>query len=122
MDHIKIQVLGRVGKTPEMRYTPNGKAVTTFSVAVNRGSGDNQSTDWFNVECWEKTAEAANEYLGKGSRVFIEGTPKWNEWKDNDGNKRKDLRINAFTVISLTKLDDAQGRNIPQEVEEDAFA
>ena len=74
----KIQIIGNLGRDPEMRYTPNGVATTTFSVAVNRGrrGKDGQvveETEWFHIITWNKLAETADQYLTKGTRVFIEG-------------------------------------------------
>ena len=73
-----IIILGNVGRDPELRYTPSGQGVTTFSVASNRqyNSNDGQQvkeTIWFRVTAWGKTAEVCNQYLRKGMRVFIEG-------------------------------------------------
>lgn len=68
-----IILVGNVGRDPEMRYTPNGSAVTTFSVAVSDGFGDRKKTIWFRVSAWEKLAETCNNYLKKGSKVLVEG-------------------------------------------------
>ena len=68
-----ICITGRLGKDPEMKYTPNGKAVTKLSVANNTGWGDNEKTTWFNVECWGQNAEFVNEYGSKGRLVSVTG-------------------------------------------------
>ena len=73
-----IIIVGNVGKDPEMRYTPSGQAVTSFSVATNRqytaGNGEQvKETIWFRVSTWGKTAEVCNQYVKKGSKVLVEG-------------------------------------------------
>lgn len=68
-----IILVGNVGRDPEMRYTPSGSAVTTFSVAVSDGFGDRKKTIWFRISAWEKLAETCNNFLKKGSKVLIEG-------------------------------------------------
>ena len=68
-----IILAGNLGRDPEMRYTPEGKAVTSFSVAVSDGFGEYKKTIWFRVTTWEKTAESCNNYLKKGSSVLVEG-------------------------------------------------
>lgn len=69
----KITLVGRLGGTPECKYTEQGKAVTNFSLAVDCGFGSNKKTMWVRVSCWEKTAEAVNTYCDKGSVVLVEG-------------------------------------------------
>ena len=83
----KVIVMGNLGKDPEMRYTPNGKPVTQFSVAVNEvwGSEESQkSVEWFNIEVWGKPAEILNEHLKKGSPIYIEGRQKTDKYKDKE--------------------------------------
>ena len=63
--------IGRLGKDPEMNYTPNGKAVTKFSLAVDQGKG--QDTLWLTIVCWNELAERMHEYLSKGQLVFVQG-------------------------------------------------
>jgi single-strand DNA-binding protein len=69
----KTILTGFIGGKIDLRYTPEAKAVAQFSVAVNDGWGDNKKTIWYRVTAWEKTAENCNQYLGKGSRVLVEG-------------------------------------------------
>lgn len=71
-----VVVVGNLGKDPEMRYTPKATAVTTLSVAVNEGFGDNAETLWFNVSVWGNQAEACNEHLKKGQQVVVFGKLK----------------------------------------------
>ena len=69
----KLIIIGNLGRDPEMRYTPDGKAVTTFSVAASRRYGEKEETAWFRVSVWGKQAESCNQYLQKGSKVLVEG-------------------------------------------------
>ena len=71
-----LVLVGNLGKEPEMRYTPKGTAVTTLSVAVNEGFGDNAETLWFNVSVWGNQAEACNEHLKAGQQVTVLGKLK----------------------------------------------
>ena len=72
----KVTLIGHLGRDPEMRYTPTGQAVTSFSVASSYSQGDKKETQWFNCSAWEKQAELCNQYLQKGSQVYIEGRIK----------------------------------------------
>jgi single stranded DNA-binding protein len=72
---IKVTFIGNVGRDPETRYTPEAKAVCSYSVAVTLGSGDNKQTLWYKCTSWEKQAENDSKYLKKGSKVYIEGIP-----------------------------------------------
>jgi len=77
----KLTIVGNLGKDPEMKYTTDGKAVTTFSVAA---SNRKDETVWFRVSTWDKQAETCNQYLHKGSKVLVEGALK----ADAQGNPR----------------------------------
>ena len=68
-----IIFIGNLVRDPELRYAPDGKAVTSFSVAVSDGFGDKKTTVWFRVSAWGKLAETTNQYLRKGSKVLVEG-------------------------------------------------
>jgi single-strand DNA-binding protein len=92
-------VLGNVGRDPEMRYTPSGKAVAEFSVAVSRGYGENKKTVWYNVTCWEKLAEVCSQYVKKGSVVLCEGQVGFDVWNDKtSGEAKGKLTITAHSV------------------------
>ncbi len=69
----KLILIGNLGRDPEMRYTPDGKAVTSFSVATSRKYNDKDETTWFRISVWGKQAESCNQYLTKGSKVLVEG-------------------------------------------------
>ena len=89
----KAILIGNLGKDPELRYTPNGAAVCSFSIATTEKWRDRQTnemkeqTDWHNIVLWGKQAENAKEYLQKGSPVYIEGRIQTRSYDDKDGNK-----------------------------------
>ena len=107
-------IVGNVGKDPEMRYTPSGQAVTSFSVATNRqytaSSGEQvKETIWFRVSTWGKTAEVCNQYVKKGSKVLVEGrlTPDKNTggpriWTKQDGSPGSSYEVTASNVRFLS--------------------
>ncbi len=99
----EVKIIGHLGKTPEMRYTPAGKAVTTFSVAVNERWGDGEEqkhTEWFNCEAWGRTAEILNQYLKKGSSVYISGRQQTDKWeKDGSTHYKVKLVIKEFLFL-----------------------
>ena len=85
----KVQLIGNLGRDPEMKYAPGGQAVTQFSIAVARNSKkDGEQTDWFKVICWDKLAEIADQYLKKGHRVYVEGRLQIREYTGWDGSKK----------------------------------
>jgi single-strand DNA-binding protein len=106
----KVMIIGNLGRDPEMRYTPNGRAVTEFSVAVTHRGRDQQSgewadlgTDWFRVTVWGDRAERTAEEFRKGNRVFVEGRFRTREYDAKDGTKRTSLEITADNVIALER-------------------
>ncbi|MBI2782426.1 MAG: single-stranded DNA-binding protein [Chloroflexi bacterium] len=111
----KIQIIGNLGRDPELRYTPSGRPVASFTVAVNQSTKNQQtnewieSTDWFRVSIWGERGERAAENLRKGSRVFVDGRFRTREYEANDGQKRMSLDITADTVLGLDKREAAEG-------------
>jgi single-strand DNA-binding protein len=104
----KIMLIGNVGSDPEMRYTPNGKAVTSFRMATNyRYSGPDgerrEETEWFRVSVWGKQAESCNQFLSKGRRVYVEGRLRSRNWEGQDGQMRTSLEVSANRVIFLDR-------------------
>ena len=97
----KVLIIGNCGKEPEMRFTPSGKPVTNFSVAVNSKFGESESTEWFSIVAWDKLAETCNQYLQKGQQVFVEGRLQTRTWEDNDSNKHYKTEIIANKVLFL---------------------
>lgn len=109
MAFCKLMFIGNLGRDPEMRYTPTGKPVTQFTVAVNQSTRNQQTgewtedTDWFRVSVFGDRAERAAEQLRKGNRVFVEGRFRSREFEGQDGQKRTSLDVIADNVISLEK-------------------
>ena len=105
----KVMIIGNLGADPEMRYTPSGRAVTQFNVAVNQSTKNQQTnewveaTDWFRVSVWGDRGERAAENLRKGNRVFVEGRFKTREFEGRDGQKRTSLEITADSLVNLEK-------------------
>lgn len=97
----RVEIIGNCGKEPEMRFTPNGSAVVSFSVAVNSKFGETESTEWFSVVAWNKLAETCNQYLNKGKQVFVEGRLQTRSWEDNDGQKHYKTEVIANKVLFL---------------------
>jgi single-strand DNA-binding protein len=100
MSFNKIILVGNLGRDPELRYTPQGTAVCSFSVATSerkKGAGGDQQdiTTWFRVTLWDKRAEVASKYLTKGSQVYIEGRLRMDEYTDRDGKTRQTLEVQA---------------------------
>ena len=102
-----LTIVGNLGRDPEMRYTPSGKAVTNFSVAVNtrwtNGDGTNaERVTWYKVACWGKLAEVTNEYLAKGRKVLVVASRIEAEaYIDKEGELRAALRVTADAVKFL---------------------
>lgn len=102
----KIILIGNVGKDPEMRFTPSGKPVTNFSLAINRkyNGSDGElrdETTWFTITAWDKLAETVNQYVSKGQQVYVEGSIKLEEWEGQDGQKHSRLAVTANNVTFL---------------------
>lgn len=116
-----IIIAGNVGRDPEMRYTPSGQPVTSFSVATNRqytsNSGETvKETIWFRVTTWGKQAEVCNQYVKKGSKVLVEGrmtadpaTGGPRVWTGQDGSPRASFEVTANMVRFLSSRDEAGG-------------
>lgn len=98
-------LIGRVGRDPETRTTPNGATVAKFSLAVNRGRKDAQGqwiTDWFEVSAWGKAGEKAQERIRKGAKVSVAGQVQIDQWTDQNGTKRSTTVLSADSVEILT--------------------
>ena len=103
----RAQILGNLTRDPEMRYTPNGQAVSNFAVATNRrwkgqdGAADGEATEYHDVVVWGKQAENITPMLKKGEPVFVEGRLQTRSWEGQDGAKRYKTEIVAESVIVL---------------------
>jgi single-strand DNA-binding protein len=115
-----VIIVGNVGRDPEMRYTPSGQAVTSFSVATNRVYNNSagqrvEETTWFRISAWGKLAETCNNFLKKGSKVLVEGRlvadanggPRI--WNRQDGTPAASFEITANTVRFLSTRGEAEG-------------
>ncbi len=116
----RIVIVGNLGSDPEMRFTPSGVPVTSFSVAVNRrwtdSSGEQrEKTTWFRVTAWRKLAELCNQYLSKGRLVLVEGEIDASAWLDNQGNPRATLELTARNVRFLGGRGDRGDLSAPTE-------
>jgi single-strand DNA-binding protein len=103
----KAMVIGNLTRDPEIRNTPSGQTVASFSVATNLvwndQSGQQQSkTEFHNIIAWRKLGEICGQYLSKGIKVYIEGRLQTSEWTSPDGNKRQRTEIIADNMIILT--------------------
>ena len=102
----KVMIIGHLGKDPEMRYTPSGRPVTTFTVAVSRSwsSADGErhaETEWFNIVAWGNLAEICKQYLTKGQQVYVEGRLQTRRWDDKEGQKQTSIEIVAGEMMML---------------------
>ncbi|GAP07032.1 single-strand binding protein [Anaerolinea thermolimosa] len=102
----KVMIIGHLGRDPEMRYTPSGKPVTTFTVATSRSwnSTDGErhiETEWFNVVAWGNLAEICKQYLTKGQQVYVEGRLQTRRWEDSEGVRHTSVEIVASEMMVL---------------------
>jgi single-strand DNA-binding protein len=103
----KVQIIGNLGRDPEVRYTPNGNAVCNVSVATtrqwkNKESGDKQEeTEWHRVVFYDRLAEIAGEYLKKGRSVYVEGRLKTRKWTDKEGKEQYTTEVIATEMQML---------------------
>lgn len=108
----KVQIIGNLGQDPEMRFTANGRAVSTFSVAVNRsyttGEGERrEETEWVRVVAWARLAELVSQYLTKGRLVYVEGRMQTRQWDDKEGQRRYTTEVVAQDIQFLDRGDSA---------------
>lgn len=111
----KVMLIGNLGKDPELRFTPSGRAVARFPVATSEqwtdANGQRQDrTEWHNVVVWGKQAETCGQYLAKGRQVFIEGSVRTRQYDDKEGQKRYITEVIAQRVQFLGGRPDGAGR------------
>ena len=107
----KVQIIGYLGRDPEMRFTQDGTPVTNFSVAVSeswqgRDGEQRERTEWFRVVAWRRLAEISNEYLRTGRKVYVEGRLETQKWQDKEGNDRYTTEVIARELLMLGGRDD----------------
>ena len=105
----EVVLIGRLGRDPEIKRTQAGKQFCTFSLATTFGRGDKERTEWHRIEVWTSAAEACERYLRRGSKVYVKGQLKSNEW-ERDGQTRKDWSIVAYQVLFLDSKEGSHGR------------
>lgn len=115
----KVILIGNLGKDPDLRYTPNGQSVASFPLATSSRWKDKNDewqdkTEWHNIVIWGRQAEVCNEYLKKGSPVYIEGRIQYRSYEDKDGNKRYVTEI----VAQQMRLLGRKGEEAPEEPKE----
>ncbi|MCL0101472.1 single-stranded DNA-binding protein [Dehalococcoidia bacterium] len=104
----KIMIIGNLGNDPEMRYTANGEAMTSFRIATNRSytarDGERrEETEWFSVVAFRQLAERVSQYLTKGQMVYVEGRLRSRTWESQDGTQRFTNEINANEVVFMDR-------------------
>ena len=123
----KVMIIGNLGRDPEMRYTPSGRPVTTFSVATSRAWNTSEGekhveTEWFNVVAWSNLAEICKQFLTKGQQVYIEGRLQTRHWDDQEGNKHTSVEIVANEMIILGERRESGEAGVESEsIEEEEF-
>lgn len=112
----RVILVGNLGRDAELRYTPGGAPVANFSLATtetwtDKNSGQRQEhTEWHRVDLWGKRAEALQQYLTKGLKIYVEGSLRTRQWEDRDGNKRSSTDIRADRIEFLDSRGDGGGR------------
>ncbi len=109
----KVILVGNLGKDPEVRHLENGTAVANFPIATSESYKDKQGnrvdqTEWHNVVVWRKLAEIAENYLKKGSQIYLEGKLRTRSWDDPQGNKKYTTEVVADTFTMLGRKEDNQ--------------
>lgn len=113
-------LIGNLGQDPEVRYTQSNTAVATLSIATSERFKDSngeyqERTEWHRVVAWGRTAEICQQYLSKGSKVYIEGPIQTRQWEDKDGQKRYTTEIKALQMVMLDSRGNSGGGNQPQQ-------
>ncbi|MBO6586142.1 MAG: single-stranded DNA-binding protein [Gracilimonas sp.] len=116
----KAMLIGNLGQDPEVRYTQSNTAVATLSIATSERFKDSngeyqERTEWHRVVAWGRTAEICQQYLSKGSKVYIEGPIQTRQWEDKDGQKRYTTEIKALQMVMLDSRGNSGGGNQPQQ-------
>ncbi|MGA3326289.1 MAG: single-stranded DNA-binding protein [Terriglobia bacterium] len=109
----RVILIGRLGRDPELKYTPSGAPVAKFSLATDESfkdkTGEKQEhTEWHNIVAWNKLAEICGEYLTKGKLIYIEGSIRSRQWQDQSGNKRTSYEIIANRMQMLGSKADSE--------------
>jgi single-strand DNA-binding protein len=116
----RVQLIGRLGKDPETRFTPKGKKVCHFSLAVDRHWKSSQgelreATDWFNIEAWDRLGEISQNYLSKGRLVFIEGRLQTDRY-EQEGEPRYFTKVVASQMLMLDRRPEEEEVVAPEDI------
>ena len=108
----KVILIGRLGKDPEVKYTPSGAPVAKFTLATDevfkdRAGEQQRRTEWHTIVAWNRLAEICGEYLTKGKQIYIEGSIRSHQWEDQSGNKRTAYEIQARDMKMLGSKSDS---------------
>ena len=116
----KCILMGRLTKDPELRHTNSGKAVATFTVAIDNGYGENKTTDFINCVAWEKTAEFIKNWFTKGRMIVLVGRIASKTWESEDGRKNyvTEVVVNEVSFAG-EKKEETTGEFVPVENDED---
>lgn len=116
----QVQLIGNVGKDPEMTYTPNGVAVTKFSLAVNKKRGENEETTWFNIIAWRGLAETLNEHVEKGQQLFVQGELVIRAYTTKDGRAGTSVEVivDKFSFVGKKTSNGSNGHDTVDPLEE----
>lgn len=112
----KVMIIGRLGRDPELKRTASGQAVANFSVATSekytdKSGSKHESTEWHNVVAWGKLAEIIEQYVSKGSQIYVEGKLQTRSWDDSNGVKKYKTEIVCSSMQMLGGRNNSQGSN-----------
>jgi single-strand DNA-binding protein len=118
----KVMLIGHLGKDPEIRYTPDGSPVATFSLATSESWTDKngsrqEHTEWHTIVAWNRLADLSKRFLSKGRQVYVEGRIRSRDWNDRDGNKRRSTEVIATQMVLLGSRPQGADAGMPQPVE-----
>lgn len=116
----KAMIIGRLGQDPEVRYTQSNTAVANMSIATSERYKDSQgewkeNTEWHRVVAWGRLAEICQEYLKKGSQVYVEGPIQTRQWEDKEGQTRYTTEIKALTLTMLDSKGSGGSGDVPKQ-------
>jgi single-strand DNA-binding protein len=117
----RVELIGRLGQEPELRYTGDGLAVAKLNLATDRPTrpGAQPETDWHQIVCWGKLAEFAGQYLAKGRLVFVAGRLTYRSWEGKDGQQRRATEIVASELIPLDRRPEAPPSDAASPADDD---
>ncbi len=113
----RCEIIGHLGRDPEVKYTPSGMAICEFSVAVSEKRKDKETTEWFNVVFFNKAAETIGKYVKKGNAIYVDGRIQTQTWEDNNGNKHYKTQLIGNNFQFLTSKN--KGTSAPDNTDND---